>query len=993
MRIHPKQSLLFSAALIGAALAPEVALAQTTCTAISVIDVPHVMVTGDTFTNYTNNPGPQEYYDATPDGNSCSTVNTATIKRGIVMVGRDAVFTFNRPVSRVFVYTQHQNPPGDVLTVAPSAIITPVGCSSYFQLDFATPTSTLTVKNLFSNDAGYSVMLADCITPQPPSRPGVLIDQSPGGLNAAEITAGVTVTITLPPDAKAGDILKIDTNKDGVPDHTITLTSSQITTGTVQVSVNPTHVPNTGDMLVTATITNAAGTSPQGSGGAKVDGIAPGAPIVTILDGGDGMLSPTEIAAGVTATITLPAGSVAGDIVRVDTDGNGQADTTVTLTDVQVAAGFITITVDPADIPPNGTLTVQSNIKDAFGNVGGVGSDSTITDGIAPGAPVIAFQDGDGYVTPAELLAGVNVLITLPAGTVAGDILYVDANGDGVPDYTVTITSSNVTTGTVTIVYQVRNPASEGTITLQGHIVDVAGNQGPNATDSTILDGVAPGAPVVTIDDGGDGILNESDTTGGVDVAIDLPADAKAGDVLQIDTNGVDGFEYTVTLTDTDITAGTYGILIAEGDVPAGSLTVTAHLVDHVGNSGPNGTDTATVECIPEPEICDGIDQDCDGNIDGLKTELGVYASACIDADNDGLSDYTEVFGTVPTDPTNPDTDGDGIQDGTEQGLTVPQSPKTDLEIFVADADPTTTTDPNDDDSDDDGLLDGTEDIDTNGKIDVDESDPNDVDSDTDGIQDGTESGLDAPEGLDTNVTVFVADADPTTVTDPLVNDTDTGTVNDGVEDANHNGKYEPDLDECDPNDSTDDLNCIDTDGDGLSDGFEGTNGTDPDDDDTDNDGLGDGTETNGDTDPTNPDTDGDGIQDGTEVGLTTPEGDDTDLTTFVADSDPTTTTDPLVADTDGDGLTDGEEDQNLDGAVGETETDPNNPDTDGGGINDGDEVDRGTDPLVEADDSPADPEQWIQGGCACDTSSTTPWLLLTLVAGLIARRRSNEAR
>lgn len=113
----------------------------------------------------------------------------------------------------------------------------------------------------------------------------------------------------------------------------------------------------------------------------------------------------------------------------------------------------------------------------------------------------------------------------------------------------------------------------------------------------------------------------------------------------------------------------------------------------------------------------------------------------------------------------------------------------------------------------------------------------------------------------------------------------------------------------------------LDSDGDGLQDGFEREIGTDPLNPDTDGDGLTDGEEVlTYKTDPLNPDTDGDGLKDGEEV--------------------KTYSTDPLNPDTDGDGLEDGAE-------VLEHKTDPLNPDTDGDGLKDGAEVlEHKTDPL-----------------------------------------------
>jgi hypothetical protein len=97
----------------------------------------------------------------------------------------------------------------------------------------------------------------------------------------------------------------------------------------------------------------------------------------------------------------------------------------------------------------------------------------------------------------------------------------------------------------------------------------------------------------------------------------------------------------------------------------------------------------------------------------------------------------------------------------------------------------------NDDDTDDDGILDGKEDTDHDGAVDAFETDPCDADTDKDGLLDGTEIGLAAPQGSDTNLGVFIADADPTTTTDPLDEDSDNDGQLDGEEDVNHNGRVD----------------------------------------------------------------------------------------------------------------------------------------------------------------------------------------------------------
>ena len=143
-----------------------------------------------------------------------------------------------------------------------------------------------------------------------------------------------------------------------------------------------------------------------------------------------------------------------------------------------------------------------------------------------------------------------------------------------------------------------------------------------------------------------------------------------------------------------------------------------------------------------------------------------------------------------------------------------------------------------------------------------------------------------------------------------------------------------------------------DFDFDGLTNSAENDIGTDPKNADTDGDGLNDGKEySDGCLDPLKSDTDGDGLSDGEEVNdfSCNPCKSDTDgdgLTDFPEVN--AYKTDPNKKDTDDDGLTDEEE-------IMSYKTDPNKKDTDDGGVDDGPEVKRGTNPLDDRDDPDPD--------------------------------------
>ena len=358
----------------------------------------------------------------------------------------------------------------------------------------------------------------------------------------------------------------------------------------------------------------------------------------------------------------------------------------------------------------------------------------------------------------------------------------------------------------------------------------------------------------------------------------------------------------------------------------------------------------------PQDTDCDGVPDylDFDSDDDDIDDDDEDY-------DSDGLTNLEESV--VGTDPLDPDTDNDGITDRDE--VAGGASPT----VY----DPGVDTDPLDADTDDDGVSDGEE---IAAGADGFVTDPLDPDSDGDQLGDGLEtSGTAIPAGLSDGIEIpylgtdganFVADADPSTQTDPTKRDTDDGGLADAVEDVNRNGRI--DSGETDPNDPSDDTRDSDGDGipnpieveigtdpfdadsddDGLFDGEEiepGADGwvTDPLDADTDDDGISDGEEvvSGGDgvvTRPLDPDTDGDGLPDGRETSATPLMAGTsstgipylgTDLTIFVADADPGSQTDPTAVDTDLGGVPDGIEDTNLNGRIDADERDPNDPSDD----------------------------------------------------------------
>jgi len=268
------------------------------------------------------------------------------------------------------------------------------------------------------------------------------------------------------------------------------------------------------------------------------------------------------------------------------------------------------------------------------------------------------------------------------------------------------------------------------------------------------------------------------------------------------------------------------------------------------------------------------------------------------------------------------DADGDGIIDGLESAYGCSSRDR---------------------DSDDDGLADGYE-------LFVLGTNPGKIDTDGDGVQDGTENGVTADMVQSgywnsevnmfiygTNMNIFVPDSDPTKTTNPLLKDTDGDGLWDGWDGTNGediptvrgqwgDGKVSDDTRESDPTNA-------DSDGDMLKDGIDPAKR----DADYDDDGLWDGPSVGNYTGEIvygtlayhadinkARDYDGDGLWDGQEVGLTSTKVKlnsaayhgytvwYTNPAQFKVDMDSATTTDPRNPDSDYDGLNDSQEEYTL---------------------------------------------------------------------------------
>ncbi|WP_062715367.1 beta strand repeat-containing protein, partial [Grimontia marina] len=478
-----------------------------------------------------------------------------------------------------------------------------------------------------------------------PAAPTVVITEdanNDGYINDAELNGQIDITVTLGAGTAVGDTLVV-TDQDGTVIFSGPVTQDMLDNG-LDLTMDP---PATGtDFVVTATVTDPAGNSAEGSDNATLDyGVgsgAPSAPTVTITEdaNNDGYINDAELSGQVDITVTLGAGTAVGDTVTVtDQDGNVIFSGTVTQ---DMLDNGLSLAVDA---PATGdTLAITATVTDPAGN-SAEGSDQAVMDyGVGTGAPasptVVITEDAnnDGTINDGELNGQIDISVTLGAGTAVGDTLTV-TDQDGNTLFSGPVTQAMLDNG---LALTLDAPAAGTTLTVNANVTDPAGNTA-NGSDSAVLDvgSTAPGTPVVTIteDADNDGYINDAELVGQVNITVALTGGTAVGDTLVVtDQDGNTLFSGPVTQAMLDNGLG----LAIDAPASGTTLVVTATVTDAAGNTA-NGSDSATLDTsggnpnlgaptltIDEDANNDGYinDDELDGDINfsvalGAGTEVG----------------------------------------------------------------------------------------------------------------------------------------------------------------------------------------------------------------------------------------------------------------------------------------------------------------------------------------------------------------------------------
>jgi hypothetical protein len=455
-----------------------------------------------------------------------------------------------------------------------------------FNADLDLVPGSPTLRNVNTSSDGVADNLNDVLPEAPPGAPTVVITEdadNDGVISGSELIGAVNVTVTLPGDAEVGDELTVS---DGFTDQTFILDAGDISAGAVLTTFAA--PAEGGTITVEAFLTDPD--NQQGSSGidsAVRDTTGPSPITVEIIEdaNNDGVISVAELSGNVNVLVTLPVSAVAGDVLHV-TDGiNPQS---IILTGAHITAGEVGVSFAPPAV--GGTITVTAFVTDQFDNNGSSDQDAAVRAAAAVSAPVVVITEdanNNGIISASELNGNVNVVVTLPAGAVAGDELTVT---DGTTTHTFILTGAQITGGTVSDSFT--PPPEGGTITVTAFVTNQLNVQGPSGSDSAVRDTTAATAPtvVITEDANNNAILTDAELIGDVDVSVSLPAGAVAGDELTV-TDGIT--TKTFVLTGAQVTAGVVTTTFAPPPV-GGTITVTAFVTDQSNNQGSSGQDSAT---------------------------------------------------------------------------------------------------------------------------------------------------------------------------------------------------------------------------------------------------------------------------------------------------------------------------------------------------------------------------------------------------------------
>ncbi|WP_121499110.1 Ig-like domain-containing protein [Pseudomonas aeruginosa] len=432
--------------------------------------------------------------------------------------------------------------------------------------------------------------------------------------------------------AEAGASVGIDTNGDGKPDLTVIADAN----GNFTAPLNP---PLTNGETVTVIVTDPAGNNSTPAQVTAPDTTAP-APATDVQVAPDG------------SSVTGKAEP--GSTVGVDTDGDGQPDTTV----VVGPGGSFEVPLNP---PLTNGETVTVIVTDPAGNNSTpVTVEAPDTTAPAPATDVQVAPDGSSVTGKAE-----------PGATVG-----VDTDGDGQPDTTVVVGPGGsfevplnppLTNGeTVTVI--VTDPAGNSSTPVTAEAPDFPDAPQVNASNGSVLSGTAEAGVTIVITDGNGNPIGQTSADANGNWSFTPGSQLPDGTVVNVVARDAAGNSSPATSITVDgvapnapVVEPSNGSELSGTAEPGSSVTLTD------GNGNPIGQTTADANGnwsftpstpLPDGTVVNVVARDAAGNSSppaSVTVDAVAPATPTVDPSNG-----TTLSGTAEPGATVTLTDGNG---------------------------------------------------------------------------------------------------------------------------------------------------------------------------------------------------------------------------------------------------------------------------------------------------------------------------------------------
>ncbi|NLY28573.1 MAG: BapA prefix-like domain-containing protein, partial [Alcaligenaceae bacterium] len=359
--------------------------------------------------------------------------DTLRISDGITSI--DIILTEN-DITEGYVTTQFAVPPeGGIITVT-AILINAAGDASLPGSDTAridtTTTGSGTQDTTADNDGDGTAVAITSISDDTGTAGDFTTNDQQLRINGT-VDLGDATTLTVTANGSTYTVGDTFLSVDGLGNWTLDLTGTTLASGTY---------------LVTATVTDAAGNIINATQNVIIDAAAPSAPtILRVVDN---------------------VGSVQGDVPITDTTddtqptlhGTAPADA-VSINLYEKTLGLVatgipvnpdgTWTFTPSSPLPDGSYSFNATAVDAVGNESGYSPDWPIgidtlagTTGAAPVVTITEDANNDGVISSSELSGNVDVRVSVPAGSIAGDTLRIS---DGTTTTNRVLTADDLTAG------------------------------------------------------------------------------------------------------------------------------------------------------------------------------------------------------------------------------------------------------------------------------------------------------------------------------------------------------------------------------------------------------------------------------------------------------------------------------------------------------------------------------------------------------------------